>query len=488
LPAFCITSCLQRRQKQQAKQQAEQLPQLPADVLPHVLAHIPQQQRLGSCSLVSRSMRAAAITATRTIQLPRLTTQATADSLCAWLQRHGSEGVTRLEVNNPDFSDNCVLLPLPWQQLPQLQHLLLDGGPGLQLGLENGAVECSDPNQQQQQQGVRTRRGAAATAAASATAAAAARDCSTLSLAALTALTSLSICCTLEISCSVTRWVTSQLRHLTGLCCLKLSSISRVESHWLEYPMEDNPALGEVIGQLVLLTHLEITQSVDGRALAAASNLTRLKDLRLMHVGKAEHPVKLLELPRSLSYLNLHDNILDCAVESSWEMPALLELDVSEWEGSGFKPEVIARMSELRWLDISVEVTEEPAWGIADIVAVLPQLQRLQKLSLYGMQVWPEFHDAVDTFLAEKTAAAKQAMAAAEAGAAASCKALTGSFDLSSLRLRDCWLPGAAVSRMFPASGWLPFLQVIDVTCCEGTLEFFDFQEEPFDPASDVRR
>lgn len=145
-------------------------------------------------------------------------------------------------------------------------------------------------------------------------------------------------------------------------------------------------------------------------------------------------------------------------------------------------------MSELRWLDLSVEVTEEPAWGITDVVTALPQLQRLQKLSLYGMQVWPEFHDAVDTFLAEKTAAAKQAMAAAEAAAAAGCKALTGRFYLSSLRLRDCWLPGAAVSRMFPASGWMPFLQVIDVTCCEGTLEFFDFQEEPFDPASDVRR
>lgn len=100
--------------------------------------------------------------------------------------------------------------------------------------------------------------------------------------------------------------------------------------------MEDNPALGQVIGQLVLLTKLEITQSVDGRALAAASNLTRLKHLRLMHVGKAEHPVKLLELPRSLSYLDLHENVLDCTVDSSWEMPALLELDVSEWEGSGF--------------------------------------------------------------------------------------------------------------------------------------------------------
>lgn len=142
----------------QEQELLKQLPQLPPDVLPKVLAFVPLQQRLSSCSLASRSMRAAAAAATHEIQLPTLRHQATADALCAWLQQHGGQAVTRLEIKAPyylgeDVSDRHVVqLPLPWQQLNQLQHVGLEGGPGLLLGLQGTTAARLSPQQQQQQQ------------------------------------------------------------------------------------------------------------------------------------------------------------------------------------------------------------------------------------------------------------------------------------------------------------------------------------------------
>jgi hypothetical protein len=472
----------------QEQQLLRQLPQLPADVLPRVLAHVPLQQRLGSCSLVSRSMRAAAVAATDTIQLPELTSQAKADALCAWLQRYGNQAVTRLEIDTPILLHHTVKLPLPWQELKQLQHLSLEKGPGLLLGLQTTAAGNTTTQQQQQQQqlaaavsskGVTTRRRAAAAAAKTAAAATASSECSGITLGALATLTSLKMYCHLPISYSTTRRIFSQLRTLTQLRSLELGSLGHAVTTFYEHTPEDDAALGEVIGQLVLLTRLDVSAAFDGRVLAAASNLRHLKDLDVFNVGSAEHPVKLQNLPRSLVYLCLDEGTLDCAVDSSWQMPELRDLRVAEWQGVGFRLEVIARMPRLRWLDLSVEVLNAPPWGISDVVAMLPQLQHLQRLQLYGMQYWPAVAAAENAAAAAGTAAAEAAAAAADAEAAASCAALTASTNLMKLRLEDCRLPEGAVRHMFPASQWLPFLQVLDISCGEGTLEGFLFHEEP---------
>lgn len=74
----------------QDNQPLGQLPQLPADVLARVLSFVPLQQRLGSCSLASRSMHAAAAAAPLEIQTSTFIRQTQADALCYWLQRHST--------------------------------------------------------------------------------------------------------------------------------------------------------------------------------------------------------------------------------------------------------------------------------------------------------------------------------------------------------------------------------------------------------------
>uniref|UniRef100_A0A383W6U1 Uncharacterized protein n=1 Tax=Tetradesmus obliquus TaxID=3088 RepID=A0A383W6U1_TETOB len=181
-----------------------------------------------------------------------------------------------------------------------------------------------------------------------------------------------------------------------------------------------------------------------------------------------------------LTTLCLDECVLDCAVDSSWQLPQLRRLAVSEWQGAGFKPQLIARMPQLQQLKLSIEVNDNPARGISELVAVLPGLQQLQRLQLYGMQYWPEVAAAADAALAASTAAAGAALDAATAAAAAdSCAALTASTQLTALCLEDCWLPVGAVGRMFPASRRLPFLQVLDIGGCEGFLQDIDFRASP---------
>jgi hypothetical protein len=491
----------------QGQNTTRQLPQLPEDVLARILSHVPLQQRLGSCSLASRSMRAAAVAATDTIQHNTLKLQSSADALSAWLQQYGSQALKRLEIDTPDFINCKVKLPLPWQCLTQLQHLKLKGGPGLQLGLGDASAPCTSQAQQQQQQqqqiaaaalasrGVMTRWAAAAAAAATAAAATATafRDCSaTRTLAVLTELRSLEIYCTLPIRSSTTRWITDQLQPLTNLRSLTLGSLGQVGSNYLEHPPEDNPALGKVIAQLVQLTALDINAGVDGRVLSAVSNLRDLRELEINNVGSAEHPIRLQDLPNSLTYCILDEGVLDCTVDNSWQLPQLQELRVAEWEGAGFRPALLNRMLQLRCLDLSVEVRSNPAWGLTDVLAVLPQLQHLQRLKLYGMQHWPAIAAAeLDAEIAAAelhaevaaAAAAGAAVAAAQAAAVASSATLTASRWLSVLSCEDCQFPAGSVGRMFPAGWRLPFLQVLDFNCCEGDLECYAFHDEDSDPS-----
>jgi hypothetical protein len=317
-----------------------------------------------------------------------------------------------------------------------------------------------------------------------------------MTLGALTALTTLEIYCKLPIRSSTTRWITDQLQPLTNLRSLRLGSLHRVGSSYLEYVPEDDPGLGQVIGQLVQLTALGITADVDGRVLSAASNLTALQELEISNVGITEHPIRLQGLPfNTLTYMILDEGVLECTVADSWQMPRLQELRVWEWEGTGFRPALLNRMLQLRWLDLSVEVRSNHPWGSTDVLAVLPQLQQLQRLKLYGLQHWPEISAAHhDVILAEGVpfgagpgvAAVREALEAAEAAAAASSAALTASSRLSSLSSEDCWFPAGSVGRMFPASKFLPFLQALDFNVCDGDLEFDDFQDKDIGPVTPV--
>jgi hypothetical protein len=75
-----------------------QLQQLPAGILQQILSHLPLQQRLGSCSLASRAMHAAAVAATEEIYLAGFGRQQKASSLCHWLARYDSQALKRVHL------------------------------------------------------------------------------------------------------------------------------------------------------------------------------------------------------------------------------------------------------------------------------------------------------------------------------------------------------------------------------------------------------
>jgi hypothetical protein len=110
------------------QQQREQLPQLPAGILQQVLFHVPLRHRLGSCSLASRAMHAAAVAATEGIHLADLNSQQKASRLCQWLAQYGNQALKHLDVGSPAhmLQQPTKSLALPSASgLQQLQSLTL---------------------------------------------------------------------------------------------------------------------------------------------------------------------------------------------------------------------------------------------------------------------------------------------------------------------------------------------------------------------------
>ena len=103
---------------------------LPEEVLKHVMQYIPLKERLGSCCRVNKGFHAAAVAATRELDLYdwefRDNTLDRVDSLLTWLDHYG-EQLTLLEMSS---------FPRPLLQLPcpNLQELVLVGGCSVQLG------------------------------------------------------------------------------------------------------------------------------------------------------------------------------------------------------------------------------------------------------------------------------------------------------------------------------------------------------------------
>lgn len=99
----------------------------PREVLAQVLQHVPQQQRLTSCALVSCSWRTAVVAATTSIDVSYSDDTST-PAISSWLFKHGSNLHSLSVARNRDadswenFLDPAALF-LPFQQLRQLKHL-----------------------------------------------------------------------------------------------------------------------------------------------------------------------------------------------------------------------------------------------------------------------------------------------------------------------------------------------------------------------------
>jgi hypothetical protein len=87
---------------------------LPDEVLRLVMQHVPLRERLGSCCLVSKGFRAAAVAVTRDLEWNywsfRDQNDDRADSLMVWLDHYGQQ-LTRLAVNS--FRQPLQQLPCP---------------------------------------------------------------------------------------------------------------------------------------------------------------------------------------------------------------------------------------------------------------------------------------------------------------------------------------------------------------------------------------
>jgi hypothetical protein len=316
---------------------------LPEELLPKVLQHVQQQQRLHSCSLVCHAWHRAAAAATTSISVVGTPTAQAAASFQVWLEKHGSN-VTSIDVTGAEkgyFRSLAFALPrllLPCQQLQQLSLY------GVQLLLPKTPCKASA--------------GAAAAAAAAGTIAApGSRDFTILEqqssssqqpdskagvqqqqlhhqLSVVSSLTSLRLS-----SCTVTSMTASD-----GLACL--STLSQLRHLQLHDTTEEDAsraartapsltaareqaqeqfsiALGALLTPLCQLTHLSIKQS--SLKAAALQGLSNMQQLRELHVSPGYvYPDAVLQQFCEALKLGMPPGLqrFDLEFGSSWELPS----------------------------------------------------------------------------------------------------------------------------------------------------------------------
>jgi hypothetical protein len=386
-----------QRQRQPAQQTLDQLAL--------VLRLVPLQQRIGSCSLVCRSWRAAAALATAEIELKELNTQQQADALCAWLLRYGSNGLRHLNVQSC-IQQEHLAFSIPWQQLAELQSLRLKV-----FALPAAAAHATH-------------------------------------VEALTALTSLRLSC-YNIQSYAFAW---QLRLLTGLRSLKLFPMGNLDDaggavHAEFEAAGFRDAIAEVLPQLVQLTCLSLERTgMDGTALEAVSHLTQLQRLHLtdecrdFEDDEGQLPLHIQHLPSSLTQLKLENSGVSCIGDgpnNGQQRQQLRELRLS-FAGSRFQLEAVAHMTSLTHVCIHDALDAENFAGLLDGLSQLQQLQRI-----------------------EVVAANEDAQPLPPA---ASYAALTASSHLTTLLLSDCCMQSVAARHMFAAGRRVPHLQQLEIT------------------------
>uniref|UniRef100_A0A383VWV9 Uncharacterized protein n=1 Tax=Tetradesmus obliquus TaxID=3088 RepID=A0A383VWV9_TETOB len=269
---------------------------------------------------------------------------------------------------------------------------------------------------------------------------------------ALTALTSLRLpnCAAMQFGFGL-----SQLTALSALQQLVLLDIMVGDGSEQQAADGDTGAfsaeLGSTLGQLVQLTNLVLSLQrsqghgvrLDGAVCTAASRLSRLQSLCLDAVGTQELPLRLQQLPQSLTMLSLRSGVTSSqelggrsitssssSIDGSFHVPALQELSI---RSTVFDPAALLHMPQLQDLDVAAGCTNIP---MHDMLAVLPGLPKPQKLSLHELS----------------------GVAAAEQYAG-----LTACSHLEELKVIDCRVAGTAAQHMFRASRPLPALHHICV-------------------------
>jgi hypothetical protein len=303
-------------------------PQLPQELVSHVLRHVDMQQRLGSCSLVCRAWRAAAAAATSTVILNLSTScsnsSSKSNSLGQWLVAHGA-GVTHIDICEEPLPTG-VTIQLPYTTLKQLQQLYVRNcGLEQQAGsTSNSASTVQQQHEQQQPQAAYAHHpyGNSSNAGPS--------------LACLTSLTSL----TLD---NVTWGLADGLAGLSALTGLQQLLLGPIRQPLYNHQLQDAVQLQQEallnhydweeqlwrhvsngLQRLSQLTQLELCGCLrPGVAPGLFQNMQQLKELILART-RVMCPATLQDLPASLTKLELQwwaDSQL-----SSSTVPSLVQL------------------------------------------------------------------------------------------------------------------------------------------------------------------
>jgi hypothetical protein len=396
------------------------LPQLPEELVAHVLRHVELQQRLGSCSLDCKAWRAAARAATSEVQLVlhgKAHRMGKLQSLGQWLSQHAA-AVTQLEVDNADRAGNAILLEedawvkhhlqLPYAQLQRLQKLVV-----LQCTLTcqreglQSSRSLQQPQQQQQQQQQQllpvAQRTCARSSSATATSSSSGSGGSVHSMLYLTSLTSLQLN-DVEVESAAGF---GGLSALTGLQELlledldiaarsvhdatatqeQLQAFKRVDQQQ-QQQMQQELMLG--LSSLTRLTNLLLQgyRLLPHEVVAPFSCLQQLQELTLC--GSHATTSTLLQLPQSLTKLPFvwaGEQVLSSSVCGDLAgLTQLQHLDVfaddnmeelDEPRMGGMLPDFCSSMQQLRVLKLHGRL---PADTLPTLVRILPQLSRLESL------------------------------------------------------------------------------------------------------------
>jgi hypothetical protein len=330
-------------------------------------------------------MQAAVLSATTQLQLSSITSQDSASAFLAWLQKHGSRVIQRLELATTRAS--YAKVDLPYARLRGLQSLALDGvavSAFYNVQAVVSSLEAQEVTQYVQTADCPAKMLAPMPALA---AGAEAQPSATLTLGLLQGLTHLQLrSCSLHGCRDKLGWLSAQLAPLTQLQDLDLGAFddgsSGTSSSSVYLPEAACSGLQTTLAQLTQLTHLQLALHyntfVPG-SLAVLSGLRQLQCLSLMNVGSALHPLQLEDIPPSLTHLVFCSCFISCPANpgGDFRLDALQELSLCSCYFTEASPPVWAFTRNLRQVYASVHNTYS-----ADVFAALTASSNLSSLKV----------------------------------------------------------------------------------------------------------
>jgi hypothetical protein len=404
----------------QAPPPSTNLSDLPAALIPQILQHVPQQQRLTQCALVCRAWASAAALGTVHVEKFKLTADAV-PALQAWLQQHADQLLT-IQLSTDMFAPGPERsLQLPLNRFKQLQRLDLT------------RFELKLPGEGEEGAGQQLRRLGLTASDSHAEAVLPSLQHFRLTGVQLASTSSL-----------------LQLTHAPQLTSLSLDSIEVAQlqfGSWMRSDLNTPTAVQQVAAtvscMLNRLPRLSVLELPDMPLSAAAvQQLTAMQGLREVSLScQQDMPTcDLQRLPSSVTQLQFQGSDYQGSPSLPSQLPQLTGLLRLQLQHCGFLPTLLGSVAQLQALHLqSCSLLPTESEGTAALLHALPKLSCLEDLQLRSLGV-----GTVSIPLQRFSA-------------------LTASSHLTRLvvqTLNAVPLPKGAVQHMFAAGRQMPQLQV----------------------------